>query len=501
MKNKLVLLISLSIIAALIGSCNSSYLLRSIYYNTPSIKDYEIFPERQIKNGNVHYKFPKDTGKFYADSINYQFSERFNVPGISDFEQFLKVTETTAFIILKNDTLVFEKYYNGYNRESINTSFSTSKAFASALVGIAIADGYIEGMNDPISKYLPEIKEKANETLTIKSLVTMSSGIAYDDESLFGDDAHSYYGTNLREYALDFSMNHEPGTRFQYNNINPLLLGIILERATGMPVAKYLETKIWQPIGAEYEASWSLDENGFEKMESGINARAIDFLKFGRLFLNKGRWNDMVIIPEMYVAESTTVDTTKNFLQNIYRELSYSYHWWIFNRYEGQDDYFAEGNLGQYIYVSPHTQTVIVRHGKEYGYNRWPEFFNKLTNHISGLPLSDNPFEITYNKLGLKYAIALADSLNVINFPQKISEYYLNLFGYKLLSEGNNEDAIAVFKLNVRLYPESFNVYDSLGEAYLANNQKEPALLNYRKSLELNPNNRNAENVINSLLE
>jgi len=121
-----------------------------------------------------------------------------------------------------------------------------------------------------------------------------------------GDDAKTYCYPDLRELALEETrITGTAGEHFHYNNYHPLLLGLVLERATGVAVADYLEAKIWQPIGAEYPGSWSLDEHGFEKMESGINGRAIDFAKFGRLYLDDGDRDGTQVVPAAWVAAST----------------------------------------------------------------------------------------------------------------------------------------------------------------------------------------------------
>ena len=160
---------------------------------------------------------------------------------------------------------------------------------------IAISEGYIHSVDDPITEYLPELAERdpAFKNVTIRNLLMMSADIKYDDFPFFnGDDVKTYYYPDLRELALeDTQIVGSPGEKFLYNNYHPLLLGMVIERATGTSVANYLQEKIWKPIGMQYPGSWSLDENGFEKMESGINARAVDFTKFGRLFLYNGNWN------------------------------------------------------------------------------------------------------------------------------------------------------------------------------------------------------------------
>ena len=196
--------------------------------------------------------------------------------------------------------------------------------------------------------------------------------------------------TNQRQISLDNTQIIEPpGAYFLYNKYHPQLLGMVLERSTGIPVTTFLQTRIWDLIGMEFGGSWSLDseESGFEKMESGLNARAIDFAKFGQLYLNDGRWNGIQVIPKAWVAESTQVDpATQNpdyypddYGQSIFDQGQgyYKYMWYGYFREDGGFDFAARGDRGQTIYVSPHKQLVIVRNGIDYGipFGEWVALF------------------------------------------------------------------------------------------------------------------------------
>lgn len=224
----------------------------------------------------------------------------------------------------------------------------------------------------------------------------MASGIKYSDVvPLFHDDgAKTYYYPDLRDIVLTGThIAGHPGEHFLYNNYHPLLLGMILERSTGMTVAGYLEQKIWKPVGMEYAGSWSLDspESGFEKMESGINARAVDFAKFGRLFLNQGVWNGSDVIPTAWISESTEEDKSIQ-RENYYpadeffakTEGYYKYMWWGLPRSGGGYDYSAAGKYGQFIYVSPEANLIIVRNGEKYGieFADWLQVFYRFTSSI-----------------------------------------------------------------------------------------------------------------------
>ncbi len=227
-------------------------------------------------------------------------------------DDLLKRSDTKAFLIIKDDQMIFETYLNS-SKEEINTSFSSAKSFDSAMIGAAIADGYIDSVDDPVIKYIPEIKGRGLDALTIRDLLLMNSGIQYAEggelpfyKAPFADDALTYYSPDLRKTALSVrASGAPPGEAFHYNNYHPLLEGLIIERVTGMHVAEYLQERFWKPMGAEFPASWSLDSrsSGFEKMESGINARARDYARFGLIFLHDGSLNGVQILPEDWVRE------------------------------------------------------------------------------------------------------------------------------------------------------------------------------------------------------
>jgi CubicO group peptidase (beta-lactamase class C family) len=274
---------------------------RAMVWMEADVDDYRRFPSRPLDAPDEPVRFPRAE---IPDALGAATIEG------RDLERFLADTGTTAFVVLQDDTVVYERYFNGDSRSSIQTSFSVAKSYLSALVGIAIDEGLL-GLEDPITEHIPELlaRDRRFSRITVEDLISMSSGLRYEETSTpWGDDAQTYYATDLRELALeDTEIVERPGQTWLYNNYNPLLLGMILERVTGMPVAEYLETKLWKPLGSEFDASWSLDSesSGFEKMESGINARAIDFARLGVLYLHEGEWNGRQIVPRSWVETST----------------------------------------------------------------------------------------------------------------------------------------------------------------------------------------------------
>jgi len=367
----------------------AEYVNRILRWGESDVYDYQKFPDRILEASDTPFKFPVVLDE---EHVRTQFEA---ISTVDDFDSFLADNRTQAFIVIQDDTIIYEQYFNGASSDSIVTSFSSAKSFTSTLVGIAISEGYIKSVNDPITDYLPELldRDPAFAKITIRDLLMMSSGIRYEEFPFFnGDNAKTYYYPDLRKLALeDTSIVGEPGDKFLYNNYHPLLLGMIIERTTGTSVADYLQDKIWDPIGMEYPGSWSLDEHGFEKMESGINARAVDFAKFGRLFLHDGNWNGVQVVPMEWVAESTQADTSIDYENYYYDDFIfadekgyYKYMWWGIQRDDQNYDFMAMGNHGQIIYISPQKNLIILRFGESYGgfgsVQGWVDMFHAFSS-------------------------------------------------------------------------------------------------------------------------
>jgi CubicO group peptidase (beta-lactamase class C family) len=257
-----------------------------------------------------------------------------------------------------------------------------AKSFISLLIGAAIDDGLILGVDDPMTEYIPELKERNPdfEKITIKNLLEMRSGLAYNTSYIPGtyihapwhDEAIGYYHPNVRKLLLKkVDIAHEPGKSFQYNNYNTSYLGLIIERATNKTVSEYLQEKLWSQV-MEYDALFSIDskKSGFEYMPSRLIARAIDYARFGRLFLKEGNWNGKQVISKDWVLESTREN--KSIPRDIYPDwfggdncnhVYYNYQWWGHANCDSTFQFAASGNLGQNIYVIPEKEIIIVHCG------------------------------------------------------------------------------------------------------------------------------------------
>lgn len=350
------------LLIAFIVSLPACHVARFAGRNFANITDHRIFPSRPLPKSEKPFTFfdaaqPKKIGKFTTQTI----------------DSICMADHTVAFMVIRADTMLVEHYYNKYDTSSLVASFSMAKSYTSALIGAAIADGFIKSVEDPITNYITELGTKPGfEKIKIKHLLQMNSGILSNESYInpFGQAAKIYYGRSLRKYIAQLEVDYEPGTRFAYRSINTQLLGLILERATGKPVTEFMYEKIWQHLGTEFDASWSLDrKNGLEKTFCCINARARDFAKFGRLYLNKGNWNGTQVLPQSWIEESTVPQNS--------RVSFYNYQWWF-----SRTGFYAQGILGQFIFVNPQKNLIIVRLGKHSKHTDWPGLFDAISNSL-----------------------------------------------------------------------------------------------------------------------
>jgi len=367
----------------IITQCTTkSYLGRWVIWNKSDIEDYMKFPNYSFNASSKPFYFHENFD-FTYDTILASEKKNKKTP-LSDI---LEKSKTTAFLIIRNDTILYEKYLNGYDKQSINTSFSTAKSITSLLVGLAIDDGFIASEYDQITNYLPELLQMDSNysKVRISHLLDMRSGIQFKDHDLpWGDKPKAYYHPRLRDRVLNLPLTSPPGENFQYNSYNPIIIGLIIESATGLSPAKYFEQKIWSKIGMEYDGSWSMDSEDSKtiKMESGLNLRAIDFAKLGRLVLNYGQWNGQQIVSEQWFRNCFSILPEHN-VKSFGDEIYYENFWWLYSK-DKQNPYIISGwgHLGQYLYIFPDKQLIIVRMGKKTGdVDSWENIFKKIADY------------------------------------------------------------------------------------------------------------------------
>lgn len=345
------LLFLLSVIILFTGYAffsGKTYLFKAVYYNFAGIDDYKIFT-----NDTVSIASPQP----------WPVAANFNkITSPDTLNTLLKDLNTVGVVVIQNGSLVYEKYWDGYSDSSLSNSFSMAKSITSLLIGAAIKEGRIKSVDEPVGNYLPEFTKGLAAKLTIKHLLTMSSGSNWDESyaNPLSVTTESYYGSDLYKTATGVKIVKEPGSFHSYKSGDTELLGLILEKATGTSLSHYASEKLWKPLGAEQPALWSTDaEGGNEKAFCCFNSNARDFARIGQLMLDSGSWKGNRIIDSAYYAQSVApcnINDDAGLPANYY-----GYQWWLRPNYK--DVFYARGILGQYIIVIPSKKMVIVRLG------------------------------------------------------------------------------------------------------------------------------------------
>jgi CubicO group peptidase (beta-lactamase class C family) len=369
----------------------------ALFYKFPDINNYKDFPYTTISHGNPPYLFEQGNSHIF-DTLLVK-GDRTRDTVYVTLDEFLKTTKTAAFVVIRNDSILFENYYNGYERGQLMNVFSVSKSVTSLLVGLAVQDGYIKNVHDPVTNYIPELLDgdERFQRLTIEHLLDMRSGIKFNETyaTRFSKMAKLFYGKDQLGQIKKMKFAHEPGTVYEYQSVSTAILGIALEKATGKEFGKYLEEKVWIPLGMEFDATWSLDDEKHRSAKAyhGLNVTAIDLAKIGRLYLNDGNWNGKQIINQEWVKRSKTPNVNNEGYQYQWYSKAYwhtrdveklfsdtirakeiaersGYKYYSYERYKGQwriivytDTFYAFGYLGQEIQVNPEKNVIIIRIG------------------------------------------------------------------------------------------------------------------------------------------
>ena len=320
-------------------------------HNTATIEDYKYFENRIVEKG---------TGIQWPQASDYNKQE------ISpELRARLEKNKSIAFTVIQKDSILYETYWGIGSRTSRTNSFSMAKSVVAMLIGVAIQDGYIESIDQKITDFIPEYDRPGdhfNKEVTIKHLLTMSSGMDWNEDyyNPFGVTAEAYFTKNLNDLMLSIDFTEKPGEKWHYQSGSTQLMGLIIERSTGTSLSAYLSTKLWQPINATDQAEWMIDkQGGVEKAYCCINSNALDFARFGQLYLDKGNWNGVQLIDSSFVEASLSADL----------EAHYGYSWWLYETQYKYPVYTMRGVNGQYVIVVPALELVAVRLGhKREGY-------------------------------------------------------------------------------------------------------------------------------------
>jgi CubicO group peptidase (beta-lactamase class C family) len=356
-------------------------MARLLQNGPTKIDDFKYYPSRQLRASTAPYPFKENTGRWRVpEFVELGDGERLRL------EEALSSNDTIAFLVLKRNELVYERYYQGHSAEALSQAFSVSKSITSALIGAAVADGYIRAIEQAVTDYVPELAGGGFENVTLEHLLTMTSGSTYvEDDNPFGVHVLFNYTPDLEKMILDFRVRDEPGREFRYKSGDIALASLALQRALGsMTISDYMQQRLWEPLGMESEGIWTVDrEGGLEKSWCCLAATARDFGKIGRLYLQDGVWEGSRILPAEWIESSTQqAGVTAEAWPEDWQQAgfwNYGYAWWLASKEAG--DYLALGKDGQYIYVNPQFDTVIVRLGWSQGElptSKWLKLFQSV---------------------------------------------------------------------------------------------------------------------------
>jgi len=348
------------------------YLPTALYHNFSTIYDYQFFPNRVITAKPPGLAWPESPQKLKDPD--------------PETMKLLSDLKTTALLVLENGQIVYEKYFLTGGTDTLSSSFSMAKSMIGLLYGFALQERKIRSLDEPVERYLTEWEGREEGKITIRNLLTMSSGLNWNESywNPFSVTAESYYGSNLYLTALKQRLVETPGTHFSYQSGSTQLLGLILSRAVNENLSSYLSQKLWVPLGAQKNALWSLDhEDGMEKAFCCVNATARDFARIGEFVRLGGKWNTQNLLNEKYIQEMLTSPALPNERGQIRND--YGYQWWTLRTPQGNLP-FAWGILGQYVVVVPQKNRVLVRLGMKTGNpkDHYPEELLALVNWMLG---------------------------------------------------------------------------------------------------------------------
>lgn len=315
----------------------------------------EIQPTVRIGRSETPFQFLKENNAALAEG--FQFAGEFYPT-----EPFMKDTKTSAMLVVKDDVIRYENYFFGGDETTVFSSNSMGKSFVSALMGIAVSEGAIDSVDDPLGKYIPEFVGTELENIPIRACLQMASGIDFDEDTdMSGFSLRTLMGMPAMKVIAKYGVQEAPYTYRRYLSINTEILGQVIKNATGQGLGAYMEEKLWKRIGSEHDAYWTLS-NGTELANGGLSISLRDYARFARLYLNKGSYNGQQILPREWVRDSLDVsaDYSKPGANNDgYNAIGYGYQWWVPEGEQGE--FMAIGVYGQFIYVNPTSRVIIVK--------------------------------------------------------------------------------------------------------------------------------------------
>ena len=357
-----ILLWFVGILAMLVALCyitGNGHIVKGVRYtylmgrSGPEIDDRNFFPYGAI---------PADAPQPWPKSARYGKLSLTDEQVVA-----LQKLNTVGFVVIQNDSLIFEDYYEGWQDDSVSNSFSVAKSYISLLTGIAMQEGKITDLHKPVGRYLPEFDalDPCHKKITLWNLLTMSTGLDWSESgrSPFSDNARGYYGTNVSKLAMDQPCREEPGVEFDYISGSTQIMSDVLQKIYNKPLNELVREKIWKPLGAEHTAYWGKDrEDGDFKAFCCLYATARDFGRIGQLWLDSGKWNGHRIIPVDYWRESIT---PADLMDKGEPNARYGLYWWLAT-VDGMPMYYCRAFHGAYVVVIPQERLIMVRTGMKW---------------------------------------------------------------------------------------------------------------------------------------
>ena len=344
------IIIIFGLLVIVLYATDTDYLLkavRTIYlkgYSTAYLEDYKEFENQTIEAG-ISQPWPNHK--------NYN-----SVEESEGLKTINKANGSIAYVIIKNDSVWFENYYDGFNKDSKSNSFSMAKSYVSGLMGKAIQDGYIKSLDQPVSDFISEFNEGLAAKMTVGDLSSMASGTNWDEKyySPLSITTRAYFDDDLEKVILGLKMDNEPGTAYKYASGDTQMLAMVIEKATGKKIYDYLTESFWKPLGSENPTLWQVDSESHDLVKAYccIASNAKDFARFGKLYKDHGKWNGKQLLDSTFVSKSIT--------PRFKESPQYGYGWWM--KDIGSKHFFMmRGHLGQYVIVEPNDNVIIVRLG------------------------------------------------------------------------------------------------------------------------------------------
>lgn len=354
-------------------------VFRVIKRGDTTVYDYRRFPGRELQPSPDPFRFET-------------YKQDTPVPEVIQLEDFgeiqldetLESSGTLAFLVIQDNTILSERYLHGHNESAISQVFSTSKSILSILIGAAIQDGLIGSVQDPVTAYIPELANQGFGDVTLEDLLNMKSNLDYfENDNPFGEHVIFNFTDQLEEEILDLTLLETPDEQFRYKSGDNALLGLVLDRALGdRTITQYTQERLWTPLGMQDRGVWGVDRpEGLERTWCCLSMSARDLAKLGRLYLQNGEWDGNQIVPSNWVETSTTGGAYEpdEWPEDLSHIGNYKYQWWLVSE---DGDYSTLGKDGQYLYMNPQKNLIIVRLGEETGDLPWLRIFREIAAGI-----------------------------------------------------------------------------------------------------------------------